>query len=136
MIEYITEKELKNRQIQKLSDFCGQTVNFKEVNFMYNATKYLRLSYTSDRANESDSIANQRKYIDEFVKRNPDIKIVNEQVDDGYSGIVFDRPAFKAMIEDIKSGKINCVIVKDFSRFGRNSIEVGYFTQQILSSMP
>ena len=103
---------------------------------MYNAKKYLRLSYTSDRANESDSIANQRKYIDEFVKRNPDIKIVNEQVDDGYSGIVFDRPAFKAMIEDIKSGKINCVIVKDFSRFGRNSIEVGYFTQQILSSMP
>ena len=98
---------------------------------MYIATKYLRLSYTSDRANESDSIANQRKYIDEFVERNPDIKIVNEQVDDGYSGIVFDRPAFKAMIEDIKSGKINCVIVKDFSRLGRNSIEVGYFTQQI-----
>lgn len=89
VIEYITEKELKNRQIQKLSEICGQTVNFKEVNFMYNATKYLRLSYTSDRANESDSIANQRKYIDEFVKRNPDIKIVNEQVDDGYSGIVF-----------------------------------------------
>jgi hypothetical protein len=87
VIEYITE--LKNRQIQKLSDFCGQAVNFKEVKFMYNATKYLRLSYTSDRANESDSIANQRKYIDEFVKRNPDIKIVNEQVDDGYSGIVF-----------------------------------------------
>lgn len=52
---------------------------------MYNATKYLRLSYTSD------SIANQRKYIDEFVKRNPDIKIVNEQVDDGYSGIVFNE---------------------------------------------
>ena len=75
-----------------LFDFCGQTVNFKEVNFMYNATKYLRLSYTSDRANESDSIANQRKYIDEFVKRNPDIKIINEQVDDGYSGIVFDCP--------------------------------------------
>ena len=59
---------------------------------MYYAKKYLRLSYTSDRANESDSIANQRKYIDEFVKRNPDIKIINEQVDDGYSGIVFDRP--------------------------------------------
>ena len=59
---------------------------------MYYYTKYLRLSYTSARATESDSIANQRKYIDEFVKRNPDIKIINEQVDDGYSGIVFDRP--------------------------------------------
>lgn len=135
VIEYITEKELKNRQIQKLSDFCGQTVNFKEVNFMYNATKYLRLSYTSDRANESDSIANQRKYIDEFVKRNPDIKIVNEQVDDGYSGIVFDRPAFKAMIEDIKSGKINCVIVKDLSRLGREYNETFTYLRRIFSAL-
>ena len=135
VIEYITEKELKNRQIQKLSDFCGQTVNFKEVNFMYNATKYLRLSYTSDRANESDSIANQRKYIDEFVKRNPDIKIVNEQVDDGYSGIVFDRPAFKAMIEDIKSGKINCVIVKDLSRLGREYNETFTYLRRIFPAL-
>ena len=98
---------------------------------LYYATEYLRLSYTNDKTNESDSIVNQRQYIDEFVKRNPDIRIVNERVDDGCSGIVFDRPAFKAMIDDIKNGKINCVLVKDFSRFGRNSIEVGYFTQQI-----
>lgn len=98
---------------------------------MYNATKYLRLSYTSDRANESDSIANQRKYIDEFVKRNPDIKIVNEQVDDGYSGIVFDRPAFKAMLEDIKSGKINCIIVKDLSRLGREYNETFTYLRRV-----
>ncbi|HCB95460.1 MAG TPA: hypothetical protein DEP65_07470 [Ruminococcus sp.] len=102
---------------------------------MYNATKYLRLSYTSDRANESDSIANQRKYIDEFVKRNPDIKIVNEQVDDGYSGIVFDRPAFKAMIEDIKSGKINCVIVKDLSRLGREYNETFTYLRRIFPAL-
>ena len=102
---------------------------------MYNATKYLRLSYTSDRANESDSIANQRKYIDEFVKRNPDIKIVNEQVDDGYSGIVFDRPAFKAMLEDIKSGKINCIIVKDLSRLGREYNETFTYLRRVFPAL-
>ena len=102
---------------------------------MYNATKYLRLSYTSDRANESDSIANQRKYIDEFVKRNPDIRIVNERVDDGYSGIVFDRPAFKAMIDDIKNGRINCVIVKDLSRLGREYNETFTYLRKIFPSL-
>ena len=102
---------------------------------MYNATKYLRLSYTSDRANESDSIANQRKYIDEFVKRNLDIKIVNEQVDDGYSGIVFDRPAFKAMLEDIKSGKINCIIVKDLSRLGREYNETFTYLRRVFPAL-
>lgn len=79
----------------------------------YRASGYLRLSYTNDRNNESDSITNQRKLIDDFVKTHPEIKIVNERVDDGYSGIVFDRPAFKEMMKDIEDGKINCVIVKD-----------------------
>ena len=61
---------------------------------LYYATEYLRLSYTNDKTNESDSIANQRKYIDEFVKRNPDISIVNERVDDGYRNIIFRTPCF------------------------------------------
>ena len=66
----------------------------------YYAINYVRLSYTDDRTCESDSITNQKKYIEEFVKRNPDIEVVDVKVDDGYSGIVFDRPAFKEMIED------------------------------------
>lgn len=102
---------------------------------LYYATEYLRLSYTNDKTNESDSIANQRKYIDEFVKRNPDIRIVNERVDDGYSGIVFDRPAFKAMIDDIKNGKINCVIVKDLSRLGREYNETFTYLRKIFPSL-
>ena len=85
----------------------------------YLATNYVRISYADDKSCESDSITNQKKYIEEYVKRNPDIEVVNVRVDDGYSGIVFDRPAFKEMMEDIRSGKINCVIVKDLSRLGR-----------------
>lgn len=75
----------------------------------YLATNYVRISYTDDKSCESDSITNQKKYIEEYVKRNPDIEVVNVRVDDGYSGIVFDRPAFKEMMEDIRSGKINCI---------------------------
>ena len=64
----------------------------------YQATSYIRLSYTDDRSSESDSVTNQRKLIENFIERNPDIEIISEKIDDGYSGIIFDRPAFKEMM--------------------------------------
>ena len=96
----------------------------------YKATAYIRLSYTDDRSSESDSVANQRKLIETFVEHNPDIEVVSEKIDDGYSGIIFDRPAFKEMMQDITDGSINCVIVKDLSRLGRNTIDTGYYIEQ------
>ena len=84
----------------------------------YQATAYLRLSYTDDRSVESDSIANQKKLIEDFAAAHPDIEVISERVDDGYSGVLFDRPAFQEMMNDIISGKVNCVIVKDLSRLG------------------
>ena len=59
----------------------------------YQATSYIRLSYTDDRSSESDSVTNQRKLIENFIKRNPDIEIISEKIDDGYSGIIFGQPA-------------------------------------------
>lgn len=95
------------------------------------ATAYLRLSYTDDHSAESDSITNQKKLVEDFVSAHPDIKLVAEKVDDGYSGILFDRPAFQEMMEDIKAGTTNCVIVKDLSRLGREYIETGRYLRQI-----
>lgn len=80
----------------------------------FEATAYLRLSYTENHENESDSIANQKKLIEDYVKGHPDIELVSEKVDDGYSGILFDRPAFQEMMQDIMEGRVNCVIVKDY----------------------
>ena len=97
----------------------------------YKATKYVRLSYTDDRDKESDSVINQSRLIDEFLKDNPDIEVVSEKIDDGYSGIIFDRPAFQEMMNDIASGIINCVIVKDLSRLGREYIETGRYLRRI-----
>ena len=97
----------------------------------YKAAAYIRLSYTDDRASESDSVGNQRRLIQDFAERSPDIEIVTEKIDDGYSGIIFDRPAFKEMMQAVMDGAINCVIVKDLSRLGREYIETGRYLRRI-----
>lgn len=97
----------------------------------YKAAAYIRLSYTDDRASESDSVGNQRRLILDFAERSPDIEIVTEKIDDGYSGIIFDRPAFKEMMKEVMDGAINCVIVKDLSRLGREYIETGRYLRRI-----
>lgn len=96
---------------------------------IYYADIYLRLSKEDGDKEESDSIANQRALIMEFLKSMPDIRVHKVRIDDGYSGVDFNRPDFNKMIEDIKAGIVNCVIVKDFSRFGRNYIEAGKYIQ-------
>lgn len=80
------------------------------------AADYLRLSREDGDKLESDSIRNQRSLINDFVKQHPDITLVDEYIDDGYSGTNFERPAFKRLLEDVKKKKINCIIVKDLSR--------------------
>ena len=101
------------------------------LNGVYNADAYFRLSREDGDKAESDSIVNQRALVKEFLKFHPDIQIYHERVDDGFSGINFERPAFKEMLEDIKSGKVNCVIVKDLSRFGRDYIEAGRYIEKM-----
>lgn len=79
----------------------------------YLTASYVRLSREDGDKVESDSIHNQRELICDFVKKHDDLKLVEEYIDDGYSGTNFDRPAFMRMIEDAKRKKIDCIIVKD-----------------------
>ena len=92
---------------------------------------YLRLSSEDGDNAESDSIKNQRELINYFLKKEDNVMVVDYYVDDGYSGTSFNRPGFKKMFNDIVNEKINAVIVKDLSRFGRNYIEVGNYLEQI-----
>ena len=98
---------------------------------VYKAIKYIRLSYTDDKTVESDSVANQRRLIDDYIARHPEIEVVAEKIDDGYSGVLFDRPAFQEMIRMIEQGEANCVIVKDLSRLGREYIETGRYMRRV-----
>lgn len=99
------------------------------------AADYLRLSREDGDKLESDSIRNQRSLINDFVKQHKEIQLVEEYIDDGYSGTNFDRPAFQRMLEDVKRKKINCIIVKDLSRLGRNYIETGRYLEKIFPFM-
>ncbi|MCL1862541.1 MAG: recombinase family protein [Defluviitaleaceae bacterium] len=98
---------------------------------IWRACLYARLSKDDGDRTESHSITGQRELVQDFLKSMPEIHLRCERVDDGFSGVDFLRPAFVAMMEDIRNGKIDCVIVKDFSRFGRNYIEVGRYLENI-----
>ena len=103
--------------------------------FSWRAAGYIRLSSedkNKDRENmESYSVSNQKELISLYLKEYGDIKFEDFYIDDGYTGTNFDRPDFQRLLEDIKNKKINCIIIKDLSRLGRNYIEVGNYLDNI-----
>lgn len=114
--------------------------NIQKVKKIYHAVIYVRLSKEDgDVADagkkESNSISNQKSLIKDFLKNKEDIEIVSERVDDGYSGSNFERPQFQLMMEDIKKGIVDCVVVKDLSRFGREYIDSGKYIERLFPAL-
>ncbi len=112
----------------------------KQFKKIYHAAIYVRLSKEDgDVAGaskaESNSISNQKELIRDFLKDKEDIVVVSERVDDGYSGSSFERPSFKLMLEDIKKGVVDCVVVKDLSRFGREYIDSGRYIERLFPAL-
>lgn len=105
--------------MQKYQDYYGQPNQALKT---WQAALYIRLSKEDMDKNktESASIANQREILKEYLKLHPDIEHVDTYVDDGYSGTDFDRPGWTRLMQDIRLKRINCVIVKDLARLGRN----------------
>lgn len=105
--------------------------------------KYIRLSQADqdlmkkENKSESESISHQKALIQNFINDSVELKgsVQYEFFDDGYSGTNFQRPSFERLLEKIKKGEINCVIVKDFSRFGRDYIELGDYLERIFPFM-
>lgn len=89
---------------------------------------YERLSRDDELQGESNSILNQKKYLEDYARKNG-FNNIQHFTDDGYSGTNFNRPGFQSMIAEIEAGHIATVIVKDMSRFGRNYLEVGFYTE-------
>ena len=97
---------------------------------------YMRLSMEGSRT-DSQSIENQKlslhRYVDSMVESMRDVQSaeVLEFIDDGYSGTNFERPSVQRLLDMVQAGKVNCIVVKDFTRFGRNSLEVGYYMERV-----
>lgn len=98
---------------------------------IWRAALYVRLSKEDGNKQESNSILSQKEILKEYLKIHTDIELFDFYVDDGWSGTNFERPAFKRMIEDICQGRVNCVIVKDLSRFGRNYTDAGFYLENL-----
>lgn len=98
---------------------------------VWKAALYIRLSREDGDKAESYSITSQREILKEYLKIHPDIELYDYYIDDGWSGTNFDRPGFTRMMEDIYNGKVNCVIVKDLSRFGRNYTDAGNYLDNV-----
>ncbi len=97
----------------------------------WNVAVYLRLSKEDNESIESNSIVNQRELVEQYISSKSDLELVDYYIDDGYSGTNFNRPGFERLLQDMKNKKINCIIVKDLSRFARNHIEADMYFENI-----
>ena len=102
----------------------------KKNDSIYKTAAYCRKSHDDGDNTESESVSNQRRLIEDFCARRNDLDMVSCYADDGCTGTNFDRPDFKRMVADIKAGLIQCVVVKDLSRFGRDYIDMGYYLER------
>lgn len=97
----------------------------------YQAALYIRLSKEDGGKINGNTVENQKALLLDYLSEKSEISLYDIYIDNGYSGTNFERPMFQKMMEDIKAGKVNCIVVKDLSRFGRSYLEVGNYIEKI-----
>ena len=97
----------------------------------YMVDAYERLSVEDSGKGTPDSIENQRALVMDYIKSQPDMELHALYCDNGETGVSFERPGFEKLLEDLKDGSADCVVVKDLSRFGRNYIETGNYLERV-----
>jgi len=111
------------------------TSNEDIISKVWSVALYIRLSQedsdNGEEKQESNSVTSQKTILNEFVEEHDDLIVYDTYIDDGFTGTDFNRPSFQRLLEDMRKGNINCVIVKDLSRLGRNYIEVGNYIEQV-----
>ena len=106
---------------------CG----LQEEQNIYQTAGYIRLSIEDSGKTDGYSLENQEKLVRDYIADQQDMRLYRLYIDNGATGTVFERPAFDEMMQDMKDGKINCIVVKDLSRLGRNYLEAGNYLEQI-----
>ena len=119
----MARKSRKESGVQTRESF-SKTIGY-QVGF------YLRLSDKEAKDRDSESIENQFVLLKDFIKNKPDFRLISTFTDDGKTGTNFRRSGFEQMMDEVRSGRINCIIVKDLSRFGRNYLEAGHYIEHV-----
>ena len=116
---------------KNIPEVVGSATVQTEVRRPFRAGLYARISMETEETLERGTIETQVELMKNFVADTEDISVAEVYRDSDYSGTNFDRPGFVQMMEDIKHGKINCVIVKDLSRLGRNYVETSNYIERV-----
>ena len=101
------------------------------IGIQYRTAIYIRLSREDGGKEHSNTVDNQKTLLLQYVAARRDMTLANIYIDNGYSGTNFERPAFSKMMEDVRWGRINCIVVKDLSRLGRSYLESGNYIETI-----
>ena len=116
------------------SKYVSESTNDNKTK-IWSAALYIRLSQEDEDngkdKQESNSVTSQKMLLNEFIEEHSDLIVYDTYIDDGFTGTDFNRPSFQRLLEDMRNGHINCIIVKDLSRLGRNYIEVGNYIEQV-----
>lgn len=119
----LSQQDISEAATKALTDASGKSSNAVKT------AVYARLSVEDDET--MDSIETQIELVKDYIAKNDDLLYVDTYFDNGFTGTNFNRPGFNRMMDDLRSGKIGCVAVKDLSRFGRNYLEAGYYLETI-----
>ncbi|MDO5408964.1 MAG: recombinase family protein [Lachnospiraceae bacterium] len=126
----------KSREQIQYAKATGQTfLDPASVKPAVRTAIYARLSLYDMNWSCRDSMQNQIHLLESYMAEHPELNLTDRYIDNGWSGMDFNRPAFKRLLTDIHSGKINCIVVKDLSRFGRNYVETGYYLENVFPSL-
>ena len=121
----------KSRKNQVLPESVQAPVAENTGKQLLAAAAYVRLSVENSGNETDDTLQTQIKLVHNYIADHPDLELADTYIDNGFTGTNFDRPEFERLMQDVKSGKIQCVVVKDLSRFGRDYLETGHYLETI-----
>lgn len=121
----------KRLDVDEVLDRERAGFGLQEEQNIYQTAGYIRLSIEDSGKTNGYSLENQEKLVRDYIADRQDLRLYRLYIDNGATGTVFERPAFDEMMQDMKDGKINCIVVKDLSRLGRNYLEAGNYLEQI-----
>lgn len=121
----------KSRKNKILPESVKAQIPEETIKTLLPTAAYIRLSVENSGNDTDDTLQTQIKLVHNYISNHPDLELTDTYIDNGFTGTNFDRPEFERLMQDVRSGKIQCVVVKDLSRFGRDYLETGHYLETI-----
>ena len=125
----MARKSRRNKSVESTAQIIIPKENLLDT------AAYIRLSVENGGNETDETLIVQQLLVEKFIEQHPELRLEDVYIDNGFTGTNFERPGFMKLMEDVRSGKIQCIVVKDLSRFGRDYLETGYYLETILTKL-